>query len=621
MLRKLRANTKWIMLITAAAFVGLMVFEWGMDASGRGLGVQAGEIGRVNGEGISAHEFLDAQREMHQQITAERSQPLSSFEEDMLEDRVWEQMVTGRLISQELRRRSITVTAEDIRMAARYSPPRDVREHESFLSEDGQFDLSRWHQFLASPTTSADFLQWLEHYYRERLAESRLAQQVVAGAYVTDEALWRMWRDRNEKATFRYVTIDPLRMIPDHEVPVTDAEIRSYYRENRERFRIPGKATVNYVILDKEPLASDTAAARQRIEEIREAILAGADFAETARRESADPGSARAGGDLGWFTVGEMVPEVEDAAFSQSIGQVGEPVQSFFGFHLLEVTDRDGDHVEARHILVPIERTGDSEYQMLEMADSLEMLAEDRPLAEVAGHLGLNIAGATINKEEEFLPGVGPIRQGTRWAFQEGEVGEASPLFDELQHIFYILELVDREPEHFPSLEEAEAEVEFEIKKKKKVDRALRQAREFVDRIRADGTLDELAQSQNLEIDTAGPITRLEPVPNIESFKAVRAIVGSAFGLNPGQVSGAIRGEDKIYIVETLERVEADREEWKEQLEQQRQNVMPRIESGRWEQFIAALWEEADIIDNRDLILRGPPGDTESGWFRRSLPF
>lgn len=72
---------------------------------------------------------------------------------------------------------------------------------------------------------------------------------------------------------------------------------------------------------------------------LREEILAGKDFAEVAREYSLCP-SGQKGGDLGFFGRGKMVPEFEQAAFSLPVGQVSEPIQTQFGWHLLIVTDK-----------------------------------------------------------------------------------------------------------------------------------------------------------------------------------------------------------------------------------------------------------------------------------------
>ena len=76
-------------------------------------------------------------------------------------------------------------------------------------------------------------------------------------------------------------------------------------------------------------------------EELRQRILDGEDFAELAQEYSDDPGSGVNGGDLGWFGHGAMVPSFEETAFALAVGEVSEPVESQFGWHLIEVTERD----------------------------------------------------------------------------------------------------------------------------------------------------------------------------------------------------------------------------------------------------------------------------------------
>lgn len=78
---------------------------------------------------------------------------------------------------------------------------------------------------------------------------------------------------------------------------------------------------------------------KEEAEKLREEILAGKEFAEVAKEVSKCP-SGRMGGDLGYFGRGQMVPEFDSAAFTLPVGEVSEPVQTQFGWHLLVVTDK-----------------------------------------------------------------------------------------------------------------------------------------------------------------------------------------------------------------------------------------------------------------------------------------
>ena len=169
-------------------------------------------------------------------------------------------------------------------------------------------------------------------------------------------------------------------MIADSLARPTDRAISAYYRENREDFRVPARASVKVVVIDKAPRAADSTAARERASELRQLILDGADFAEIATRESSDASTAPLGGDLGTFERGRMVPEFDTAVFEEPVGSLTEPVQTQFGFHVIEILDRTADSATARHILVPVELTDQSELELFSLADSLETLVEDRSL-------------------------------------------------------------------------------------------------------------------------------------------------------------------------------------------------------------------------------------------------
>jgi peptidyl-prolyl cis-trans isomerase SurA len=94
-----------------------------------------------------------------------------------------------------------------------------------------------------------------------------------------------------------------------------------------------------HILLRPDTLTSEDEV-KLRIEQLRERIVQGEDFATLARANSQDPGSGSEGGDLGWVTPGQMVPEFEKAMDALQVGAVSQPVQSRFGWHLIKVEDR-----------------------------------------------------------------------------------------------------------------------------------------------------------------------------------------------------------------------------------------------------------------------------------------
>ncbi len=114
------------------------------------------------------------------------------------------------------------------------------------------------------------------------------------------------------------------------EIEVTDEEVRRFFDENPERFAQQEMVRARHILVDT----------RDEAESLREQLLAGADFGELAREHSTDPGSAPAGGELGWFGRGVMVAPFEEAAFALAVGGISEPVETAFGFHLILVEER-----------------------------------------------------------------------------------------------------------------------------------------------------------------------------------------------------------------------------------------------------------------------------------------
>jgi peptidyl-prolyl cis-trans isomerase C len=126
---------------------------------------------------------------------------------------------------------------------------------------------------------------------------------------------------------------------------VNDAAIEKYYNDNPNEFKTPEQVRASHILISTrstDPNADPNkvkAAAKAKAQEILDQIKKGADFNELAKKNSADPGSAAKGGDLGFFSKGQMVKEFEEAAFSLKPGEVSPLVETTYGYHIIKVTD------------------------------------------------------------------------------------------------------------------------------------------------------------------------------------------------------------------------------------------------------------------------------------------
>jgi peptidyl-prolyl cis-trans isomerase C len=119
------------------------------------------------------------------------------------------------------------------------------------------------------------------------------------------------------------------------DVKVTDEEIKAYYEANQQYFKSEESVTARHILVDS----------LEEAQEIKNKIDNGMNFEMAAVQHSSCP-SKEQGGNLGSFTRGRMVPEFEQAAFELAIGEVSEPVQTQFGYHIIKVEEKNEGSVK-----------------------------------------------------------------------------------------------------------------------------------------------------------------------------------------------------------------------------------------------------------------------------------
>ena len=153
MMRQMREHTKWVMILIVISFVGLMVFEWGMDMSGRSTAqASGGVIGEVDGSPVSYEAFLTEYRQLYQQQQNSQQETITERQNRQIEDAAWEQVVNDMLIQKEIRRRGITVSDTEVRQAARFAPPPELRAEMWLIVREelkGQPHVRAFTDFLA----------------------------------------------------------------------------------------------------------------------------------------------------------------------------------------------------------------------------------------------------------------------------------------------------------------------------------------------------------------------------------------------------------------------------------------------------------------------------------------
>lgn len=181
--------------------------------------------------------------------------------------------------------------------------------------------------------------------------------------------------------------VDALRRKHFHDVTVSYDEVMAFYGKERNNLpKVPEMVSVSQLIRYPEIADSEKQRAMGKIQAISQQLQNGADFATLARETSDDPGSRELGGDLGFVHKGELVPSFEEAAYALKPGQISGVVESRFGYHLIQLIDKEDQSIHVRHILAAFDRNKTDLPKTVRMLEAIraDILAGKASFAEMA---------------------------------------------------------------------------------------------------------------------------------------------------------------------------------------------------------------------------------------------
>lgn len=604
MMRQLRESTKIIMILVAISFVGLMVFEWGMDFSGQSsqMGGAPTVLGTVNGADITLEEYQNQYRALYEQAEAQSPDGLSAEQLDAIEQEAWDDVITLTLLRREAQQRGITLSDTEIVEFIKYSPPPEMANLPAFQT-DGRFDLQKYQAALADPTLRETWAAY-EDQLRRTLPIQKLEEQIVAGVEVTEAELRAAYRERNERARIAYLHLDPERLVAEGEVSVSPEEIEAAYTENREEYRRAPSAEIQWAAFRPTLTAADSAAVQAFADSLAaEARLPEADFAELAEDHSDDVLTALNGGDLGWVRAESMDPALAGPLGSADVGSVVGPIATSFGWHILKIDDRqtqgDETRVRARQVLLAVEPTAESRQAARQAAQEFARAAGEsaEAFAAAAAERGALAGDPPAFERGIVVPGLGPAPALTDFAFANDPGSISGPL--ERDGAYYVVRVDARYPEGYVALDRVRDRIRSELLTAKKRERAAAMAPGIAETVRQSG-LEGAAGRHGLQVVTTGWFNRINNIPGIGSGTPV---AGAAFGLAPGQTAGPVEAPNGLYFLRVLEK-----EPWDMQgLDTQRAELIQQLRLAKMQAvfmaWFADLRENAEIVDRRSELL------------------
>lgn len=628
MLGNIRKNAKHPFiqaLLGTIILVFIFFFGWSMRGGGSDSGPTE-YITKVNGEPITPQEYRSAYNnliELYSRITGQR---LSAEQAKQLgvEKRALEQVIDQKLMLQEADRRGMKVSDEELAAAIQAQPA---------FQENGAFSKNRYMQLLGGAGISAE---QFEASKRQELLMSKLESAIKATVSISEDDIMNEYVDRKSTVAADYAAFDPEKFM--RQVSVTPDRLNEFYKAEGEKFRVEERRKARYFLFpaenymsqiqipeeeakkeynraassyaqtpkirarhilirtDREAPASVAAKAEAKINALREAIVKGQDFGAAAKANSEDPGSKESGGDLGFFTRNQMVPEFDRAAFALKVGEVSQPVRTQFGYHLIKVEEKTEEKQrsfeEAREDVLKAlkrEKALDLSYKD---ADNALMDIEQKKLdwEALAKKYPNKTTGLLTAKERD--PSAPPVR-GFMEALFEMPAGKMGQVIETPAGAM-ILTVVENRPAEVPPLSSIREEVEekFRVVEAKKL--AKEAAARFVAEASAKGWASALA-GRGLDTGVTDTFSKksgsVPPLgPNDEAVKAIfqKAETGRV-------VEQPFEFDEKFYVFRISAASRADVTMLALERDKISAEVLPKKQSDAVESFIKSMRDTAKL--------------------------
>ena len=360
-----------------------------------------------------------------------------------------------------------------------------------------------------------------------------------------------------EKRKIKYAMLDTGKIQAG--VQVTRDDLQAYYNQHRDQYRTPEQAKVSHILI-KTPLAGPdgkvddkgVAEAQRRAEDLLKQLKAGAKFEDLAKKYSEDPGSAKEGGSLGWIGKGRTVPEFEKAAFSLPKGQISELVKSSYGFHIIRVDDRQDAHMktldEVKDEIEPVLKQQKTQEAAQKQAEDLLQQAKTQGLDAAAAAKGVAAVTSDFFSRRDLVPGLGPAPQFMDAVFSAAE--KSPPEMAATSQGFAVFQLLAVKPQSTPTFDEIHTQVEEQFKNERAGVLLSQKTQELSDRAKTEHDLKKAAKELGATVKTSDFVLPDGQVPDIGSMTGEASV---AFGMKPGDISGAINSGANGVVLSILE--------------------------------------------------------------------
>lgn len=629
----------WVIII---AFVTTIFYSWG---AGGKIGGANKTVATVNGMAIKVNEFDRAYGNI---INFYRNQFRGQFSEEMaaklnLKENALDALIQNRLVLLEAEKMNLMVSDQELAESIFKRPE---------FQKDNKFSNSLYNNYLRFSRISArDF----EDNQRKTLLREKLEGVIKASTQISETEIQDAYKRENEKIKFKYIgfskdyfkpagrpsdeeiqkyfdsyksqfevpeqiQIQYVKLTPkmvEETVKIYEEDIKDYYDTNQAKFFIKKQYKASHILIkndtplpfgedlsdeEKEKLLNEAdEKTRIKADEILKQIKEGAEFGEMAKKYSGDPGSGTNGGSLGQFSRGMMVPEFEAALDQLTPGELGGPVKTLFGFHIVRL-----DEVKEER-LKPLTEVQEEIKKTLKKDKARKRIRRIAKKIRKAAGVGNDLAKAALEykaetKTTEFISGkvhnvpeIGNVPEFFNTAFSLSGEQLSDPV--NLPEASYLLKIVARKDPYIPKLNEVLSKVTQAVVEEKNKSATENQFKALGERLKTEKNLEQLAKELKMTVEETPFINQSDSIPGIGNIQSIKDAV---FPLKPGETTtGTSRGI--YYLIQMVEREAAD-QPGPEQLKK----IYARLKNEKarviFQEWMENVKENADILIDRTLL-------------------
>ena len=584
---KFRDNTGIILWILIGSFGLLWVVMDVFDPNALMMGPRT--LGSVNGEPISYEEYNGRVQYYSNAYSQQTGQSMNSELRAAYESQVWEEIVSAKLLEQKMDELGITVTDDELLdMVYGENPDPLIRQY--FQREDGTIDPFMVQNVLSDEQYSQEAIA-IELQLRQKRRQEKLSNYITSGLQVTQTEIEREFVWRNTFAELEYLRF-PYSDVNESTIQIPDTDLYSYYNTNKELYTQEKSYRANYVRFSTLPTSEDSAIIREELENLRtDFAIAESDSVFLVMQQSSTPFN-------GVLVDKDELREEYEAVLSVAVGEVTEVLDLGTSAAIIKNISEDRNKIQFAVMSRIYEALPATLNDAGEKADEFQYFAEENDFIEEANRAELSVGSIFATDGNTFVSGLGNSQQVLDF-LSRSDVGDISAPI-ELSNELVVLQLIEVTEEGFRPFEDVRSQLESAVRIEKRKEVLQAQIQEW------------LTQHNDMISLSEATGKSIESVVNVSANSTVLKgagrepeVIGYAFSMDVDERSGPIAGESAVYVLHLINKTKPNLaattpdtfENIRQQLEQELNNEYLSV-------WILQLKDEADIIDNRFVLLQ-----------------